>query len=68
MYELIKYEIFLIMCQNMHSPSTFQSCLKPATSPQVPKMYNKVQNVGLFPIDLNVTQLIFYHITQKRTV
>ncbi len=36
----------------MHYPLTFHSCLKPATSPQVTKMYNDVQNFSLFSIDL----------------
>ncbi len=40
--------------------------MKPATSPQVPKMHNEVQNLGLFFIDLNVTWLIFHHIPIKR--
>ncbi len=31
-------------------------------------MYNGVQNLGLFPIDMDVTQLIFHHIPLKRTV
>ncbi len=52
----------------MHSPLTFHSYLKPATSPKVPKMYNKVQNLDLFSIDLDVTQLIFHHIPLKRIV
>ncbi len=34
----------------MHFPLTFHSYLKPATSPQVPKMYNEIQNLGLFPL------------------
>ncbi len=52
----------------MHSPLTFHSYLKPATSPQVPKMYNEVQNLGLFSIDLDVTQLIFHRMPLKRTI
>ncbi len=52
----------------MHSPLTFHSYLKPATSPQVPKLYNEVQNLGLFSIDLVVTQLIFLHMPLKRNV
>ncbi len=43
----------------MHSPLTFHSYLKPATSPQVLKKYNEVQNFVFFSIDLNVTLLIF---------
>ncbi len=39
----------------MDSPLTFCSYLKPATSPQIPKMYNEVQNLGHFSIDLDVT-------------
>ncbi len=52
----------------MHSPLTFRSYLKPATSLQVLKMYNEVQNVGLFSIDQYVTQLIFHHVPLKRTL
>ncbi len=52
----------------MHSPFTFLSYLKPATLPQVPKMYNEVQNLELFSIDLDVKQLIFHYIPLKRTV
>ncbi len=51
----------------MHTPLTFHSYLKPATLPPVPKMYNEVQNLGLFSFDLDVTQLIFHHIHLKRT-
>ncbi len=51
-----------------HTPLTFHSYLKPATSPQVPKMYKEVQNLGLFSTDLDVTQLIFHHTPLKRTV
>ncbi len=32
----------------MLSPFTFHSYLKPATSPQVPKMYKEIQNLSLF--------------------
>ncbi len=43
----------------MPSPLTFiHSYLKPI-SLQVLKMYNEVQNLGLFSIDLDVSQLIF---------
>ncbi len=52
----------------MHSPLTFHSYFKPATILQVPKMYNEVQNLGIFTIDLDVTQLIFDHISLKRTI
>ncbi len=44
----------------MHSPLTFHSYLKRETSPQVFKMYDEVQNLGLLPIELNVIQLIFH--------
>ncbi len=50
----------------MTSPLTFHSYLKPATSTQVPKLYNEVQNLGLFSIDLDITLLIFHHILLKR--
>ncbi len=50
----------------MHSPLNFRSYLKPTTSPQVPKC-TVVQNLGLFFIDLDVTQLIFHHIPIKKT-
>ncbi len=46
----------------MHSPLTFHSYLEPVTSPRVPKMYNEVQNLGLFSINLDITQLIFHRI------
>ncbi len=39
----------------MHPPLNFHSYLKPATSPQISKMYNEVQIRGLFPIDLDDT-------------
>ncbi len=51
----------------MHLSLTFQSYLKPATSPQVLKLYNEVQNLDVFSIDLDVTQLTFHHIPLKRT-
>ncbi len=50
----------------MHSPLTFHSYLKPATSSYVPKMYNEVPNPDLFPIDLDVIWLIFHHVSLKR--
>ncbi len=52
----------------MHSPLTFHSYLKAATSPQVSKMYSEVQNFVLFSIDPDVTQLIFHHIPLKGIV
>ncbi len=52
----------------MPSPLTFHSYLKHAISPQVPKIYSVVQNVCLFSIDLDVTQLNFCHIPLKRTL
>ncbi len=51
----------------MHSSSTFRSYIKPATSHKVPRMYNEVQNLGLFSIDLDVTQLIFYCMPRKKS-
>ncbi len=52
----------------MHSPLAFHSCLKPATLPQVPEMYEEVQNLDLFSIDLHVTRSIFHHILLKRAM
>ncbi len=56
-WKLIKY----------HSPLTFHSYLKPAASPQVPKMYKELENLLNFSIDLDVTLLIFRHIPLERT-
>ncbi len=52
----------------MHSPLTFHSYLKPATSPQVSKMNNKVRNFGFFPIDMDITWFIFHHNPLKNPV
>ncbi len=49
----------------MRSPLTFHSYLKPATSSQVPKLYNKVQNLGLFHIDLDVVVNFSSHPPKK---
>ncbi len=51
----------------MHSLLTFHSYLKPTTLLQVPKMYNEVQNLGIFSIGLDVIQLIFHQIYTTTT-
>ncbi len=52
----------------MKSPLTFHSYMKPATSPQVPKMRNDIQNFCYFFISLNVTRFIFHRIPLKRAI
>ncbi len=52
----------------MPSPLSLRSYLKPATSTQVPKMYNEVQNLGLFSIDFDIIRLIFHHIPLRPTI
>ncbi len=64
---LIKYEIIFLIVR-MHSPLTFHSYLKPATLLQVCEMYNEVQNLGLFYIDLDVTLLIFTRLCSRRVI
>ncbi len=51
----------------MHSPLTFQFIFETCNVSTSRKMYNDVQNLGLFSIDLDVPQLIFYHIPLKRS-
>ncbi len=51
----------------MHSSLIFHSYMKPATSPQVPKMCNEVQVLRYFSISLNVTWFNFHRVLTKNS-